>query len=121
VKPQHSLLKQIVRAEVDVERLRDLGVTLSADPLLNFEEPFTESPYQVLANDLAAGIVVNWTRGGEQSQLWASAVLACSNLMDLSMVAEHDLGELLLDLLWRMSAGRSIEDSFIGAVRVLAD
>jgi hypothetical protein len=110
-----------VRGEGDISRLNEVGVFWDADLRFELTEPPVVSPYVVEEDDIATGLLAYWARGGEPASTWAKVVLGASNVIDLFALEDSDDGSLLLEALWELSEGGTLDIETINIARELTD
>lgn len=114
-------MRRVVRGEAGVDRLSDVGVRFVVEPTFELAEPTTHRPFVPSLLDVATGLFAFWARGGDDAQLWARIMLGAANIIDLVVLEDSQNGTLLLDALWRMSAGEPIDDQTVDLLRELSD
>lgn len=111
-----SLLRGVLRGEVDIERLTHIGVEIEADGGgLRISTAVQHADEFTLA-DLATELVTHWARGTSVRR-WASVILMVDAFQFEEAESEEE--QILLDALWTASAGEPIDDAALNLAREL--
>lgn len=112
-----ELLRGVLRGEVDVERLTDVGVeTKDAGGGVRISTAVQHADEFTLT-DLATGLVAQWARGTSLRR-WASVILMVDAFQFEEAESEEE--QILLDALWTASAGEPVDDAALNLARELA-
>lgn len=113
----HELLRGVLRGELDVERLAEVGIEIEEHPGgLRVSTALQHADEFALA-DLAAGLLSHWARVSSLRR-WASVVLMVDAFQFEEAESEEE--QVLLDALWSASAGEQVDDAALNLARALS-
>ena len=114
-----ALLRSVVRGDIPPTAVERLGVRLTGSPgERRLDVPSGLPTVRVPSSSLAYGLLAAWARGGDVSRLWADLLLMLDNIEFESDSSPET--ESLVEALWQLSAGETLDDETLTRARALA-